>query len=228
MEEQRLQDGALSFMKPLMEMTGLGLAPCCLLLLFGVVIALHVANTVFDLMTEDNGPRQGRSGVSSSTRGRKREKVLLVGPVNAGKTRLFYRLLSQVNPDTVSSTSLNKTDSHMEVKIPKSVAQTPKNDGDDDIATCVTSQVDLIDIPGHFNFRSTINQSLDQAKAIILVLDSSEKDKFGEAADILYDVLGNIDIIGEQVPVLVACNKQDLTFAKKAVQLERLLESEID
>ena len=55
----------------------------------------------------------------------------------------------------------------------------------------------ITDIPGHYNFRSEISQSLKSAKAIITVLDSKDKAKYGEAAEILYDILGDIDIISD-------------------------------
>jgi signal recognition particle receptor subunit beta len=41
-------------------------------------------------------------------------------------------------------------------------------------------------------------------------------------------LLGDIDIISEQIPVLVACNKQDISFAKSHLQLERELTNEIE
>ena len=86
----------------------------------------------------------------------------------------------------------------------------------------------MTDIPGHFNFRSEITQKLPSAKAIVIILDSKDKAKYGEAAEILYDVLGDIDIISDEVPIFVACNKQDLAFAKNALKLEKDLVTEIE
>jgi len=71
-------------------------------------------------------------------------------------------------------------------------------------------------------------EALDSAKAVILIVDAKDKDKFGEAAEILYDVIGNLGIVTDSVPVAVACNKQDLTFAKKAIQIERDLSTQIE
>ena len=85
-----------------------------------------------------------------------------------------------------------------------------------------------MDIPGHFCFRDTIKESLPLAKALVIVLDSKDKERFSEAAEILYDVLSDVDLVTARVPVLVACNKQDLTFAKKAAQVERDMISEIE
>ena len=66
------------------------------------------------------------------------------------------------------------------------------------------------------------------AKAIIILLDAKDKSKFAEAADILYDLLSDIEVIDQQIPILVACNKQDLSFSKNALQIERELTNEIE
>ncbi len=62
---------------------------------------------------------------------------------------------------------------------------------------------------------------MERAKAVILVVDSRDKDKISEAAEFLFDILLNNRLVQSRVPILVACNKQDLTMAKKAVQIER-------
>ena len=54
------------------------------------------------------------------------------------------------------------------------------------------------------------------------------RDKFGEAAEILYDILNNITVLSDRVPILVACNKQDLQFSKKATSVEQEMEKEIE
>jgi len=64
--------------------------------------------------------------------------------------------------------------------------------------------------------------------AIIVLLDAKDKNKFGEAAEILYDLLGDIEIIEREIPILVACNKQDIPFAKNPLQIERELTFEIE
>lgn len=85
-----------------------------------------------------------------------------------------------------------------------------------------------MDVPGHFNFRKTVEVEQSGAKAVIILLDAKEKTKFGEAAEILYDIIDDLDVISDQIPILVACNKQDLTFAKSALQIEREIAGEIE
>ena len=66
-----------------------------------------------------------------------------------------------------------------------------------------------LDLPGHFNFRARLHESVETAEAIILVLDSKDRTKIPESAEILYDILNNITVLDRKVPILVVCNKQD-------------------
>ena len=62
---------------------------------------------------------------------------------------------------------------------------------------------------------------MERAKAVILVVDSRDKEKVSEAAEFLFDMISNKRLVEDSVPILVACNKQDLTLAKKAIHIER-------
>lgn len=74
-----------------------------------------------------------------------------------------------------------------------------------------------MDIPGHYNFRQALRDNyLQHAKAIVIVIDSKDKDRLTEAADLLFDCISDIDVQADRVPILICCNKQDLTFAKRA------------
>ena len=87
----------------------------------------------------------------------------------------------------------------MEVKLPKTFV---KSETDKQ-----SLSISLTDIPGHFNFRLKVSQYLEKAKAVILVLDSKDKHQVSEAADFIYDVITNLRISLESVPILVVCNK---------------------
>jgi signal recognition particle receptor subunit beta len=54
----------------------------------------------------------------------------------------------------------------MEVKVPASAIGT---------TDAVTKKFSIIDIPGHYHFKERLNESLETAKAIIVVVDSKEK-----------------------------------------------------
>ena len=61
-----------------------------------------------------------------------------------------------------------------------------------------------------------------------LSLNHLSREKFGEAADILYEILNNLTVLSSKTLIVVACNKQDLQFAKKAALVESELEREIE
>lgn len=67
-----------------------------------------------------------------------------------------------------------------------------------------------------------------QAKCIVLMIDSKDKDKISEASGYLFDMLNNISILENGVPILICCNKQDLPLARRANQIELDLESELE
>lgn len=86
----------------------------------------------------------------------------------------------------------------MEVKIPGSAIGQPE---------ARIKAVAITEVPGHYHFKEKLISSLEDAKAIMVVIDSKDKDRFTEAAEILYDILNNITIQSDRVPILVACNK---------------------
>jgi signal recognition particle receptor subunit beta len=126
--------------------------------------------------------------------------LLLCGPTNSGKTALFYHLLTKEIRTTVTSIEINETPqgAPMAVKIPQTATQSEE---------ATSKKLTVVDIPGHYHFKDRLNDTLDEAKAIIVVVDSKEKEKFGEAAEILYEILNNLTVLSERVPIVVACNK---------------------
>jgi signal recognition particle receptor subunit beta len=74
-------------------------------------------------------------------------------------------------------------------------------------------------------FSLLIQKKSKNIQSLVLIL---YREKYGEAAEILYEILNNITVLSDRVPLLVACNKQDLQFAKKATVIESELECEIE
>lgn len=193
-----------SFLQPLADTLGLSLQTCFLFLALGVLGLLAAAV----LMRKQDRGYVLESGTAFVNQ--PRDKVIIVGPVAAGKTQLFYRLLSKVEPSTVSSTELNQTDGEVALEVPKRLLNEQPG-----------LSLSVVDIPGHYNFRIKVQQYLERAKGVILVVDARDKDRVAEAAEFLYDMLSNNRLVRQRVPILVACNKQDLALAKRAVQIER-------
>jgi GTPase SAR1 family protein len=65
-------------------------------------------------------------------------------------------------------------------------------------------------------------------KKSIEIIFNFFREKFGEAAEILYEILNNLTVLSQKTPIILTCNKQDLQFAKKAPLLESELEREIE
>ena len=126
----------------------------------------------------------------------------IVGASGSGKTTLFYYLFTGEMRETVSSIQENGTrvqgQGPAQIKMPSS---------GDPMSASAARSLDCIDIPGHFNFRDRIQEVLESAGAIILVVDSKDKLKLPEAAEILYDILNNISVLDRKTPILIACNK---------------------
>jgi signal recognition particle receptor subunit beta len=89
------------------------------------------------------------------------------------------------------------------------------------------SKCDLIDIPGQGFYKTKFLNMLDRAKCIVVFLDSTDKHSLAFAADYIYELL-NSQNYDETIPIIIACNKQDLKFAKSKKIIESELKTEVD
>lgn len=65
-------------------------------------------------------------------------------------------------------------------------------------------------------------------RAVILVVDSVNFDKeVGDVAGLLYDLLSDPIVHKKKISLLVACNKQDLTLARRSEAISKHLEKEM-
>ncbi|XP_052286933.1 LOW QUALITY PROTEIN: signal recognition particle receptor subunit beta-like [Dreissena polymorpha] len=138
-----------------------------------------------------------------------RRGVLILGSCDAGKTLLYTQLIYKKHKPTFSSMSAN------------SGSYTFPENG---------KTLRLIDLPGHERIRQQMLDTYKElARGIIFVIDSSTVQKeIKDFAEYLYTVLSDSRISSMCPPVLVACNKQDLTFTKGAKVIQGLLEKEIN
>ncbi len=86
---------------------------------------------------------------------------------------------------------------------------------------------DLVDIPGQGFYKTKFLNMLDRARCIVIFLDSTDKQGLAYTADYIYEVL-NSQNYDETVPIIIACNKQDLRFAKSKKIIESELKAEVD
>ena len=144
-------------------------------------------------------------------RSKRGDSLLLIGPSGAGKTALFLQLTKgNLGQGTVTSLKANE-----------GTATLPG----------LKAPVKTVDLPGHTRLRGLTEKRLSSARAVVFVLDSVEVSGASYvrgAADMLYDVLGNPTVQKSRVPVLVACNKMDLSSAHTAEFTRKRLEKEME
>ena len=84
----------------------------------------------------------------------------------------------------------------------------------------------LTEMPGLGFYRSQMMELLPSIQVLILMVDSSDKKSFPEAASYLYDVI-NAEHFNETLKVIIACNKNDLPLARSVQIVESELAQEM-
>ncbi|XP_078419709.1 signal recognition particle receptor subunit beta [Cetorhinus maximus] len=139
-----------------------------------------------------------------------RRAVLLAGLCDSGKTLLCCRLLS--GKFKVTHTSITSNSALYRVRSDKGPA------------------VALYDLPGHESLRlQYLEKHKGDARAIVFVVDSvSFQKEVKDVAEFLYMLLTDAMIAKNVPPLLIACNKQDVTMAKSAKLIQQQLEKELN
>ncbi|XP_077344784.1 signal recognition particle receptor subunit beta [Lithobates pipiens] len=139
-----------------------------------------------------------------------RRAILLVGLSDSGKTLLFIRFLTGKFRKT--QTSITATSAVYRGKGDKG------------------SSFTLVDIPGHDSLRlQFLEQYKTAARAIVFVVDSSAfQREVKDVAEFLYHILTDVTLQKNVPPILIACNKQDISMAKSAKLIQQQLEKELN
>ncbi|XP_077147382.1 signal recognition particle receptor subunit beta [Ranitomeya variabilis] len=139
-----------------------------------------------------------------------RRAVLLVGLCDSGKSLLFCRFLNGKFRQTQTSIS------------PNSSIYRGKNEK--------SSSFTLVDVPGHESLRlQFLDQYKTSVRAMIFVVDSSSfQREVKEVAEFFYQILTDATLLRNNPPILVACNKQDISMAKSAKLIQQQLERELN
>lgn len=145
-----------------------------------------------------------RAAVRIIPTGAKRDLVLLLGQTNAGKSALFF-LLHGEECKTVSSLKPNQDAVYV--------------DG---------LKVDMIDYPGHNRMRNFAHELVDRAKCVVYMIDASDKPRFRDVAENLYELFTLKSINTFRTPILLVCNKSDLPNARVVPVVQEDLEREIE
>ena len=189
----------------------------------------------------------GASGVNDQFQA----TVLLCGPVNAGKTCLFYELCHRESnlPTLMSLTANVGMSSGGKMKKQSEKSKDKGDENDDDEEDCEKS-IRYVDWPGHARLDETdsvlqavfSNAKSEQPLRIVLVLDATQP--VSAAADVLYQVLSLAHQHNSNKqqrrnnkqnpttttpwPILVACHKKDFPKAKNAKRVKIQIRTELE
>ncbi|KAJ3152128.1 hypothetical protein HDU86_005973 [Geranomyces michiganensis] len=145
----------------------------------------------------------------------KRDKVLITGLSEAGKTVLYMQL--RYGGIVATHTSIETNESRFPLPTASSTPTTPG------------PSVHLVDLPGHEKLRFKYTEHIASTGGIIFVLDSTTISRdLRPAAEYLYDILVNRYTQRNEVPLLILCNKSELLMALPIEKIRTLLEGEIE
>ncbi|KAI8795415.1 signal recognition particle receptor subunit beta [Biomphalaria glabrata] len=138
----------------------------------------------------------------------KRQGILLLGICEAGKTLIYLQLLYKDFMTTYTSIDVNSGEF--------SLNETKK-------------KVRIIDLPGNDRLRGQfLEEYKGTARGIVFVINSATLQReIKEVAEFLYTILSDRVISSNSPPVLILCNKQDLTSSKSAALIRSQLEKEM-
>ncbi|XP_063296983.1 signal recognition particle receptor subunit beta [Pelobates fuscus] len=139
-----------------------------------------------------------------------RRAVLLLGVCDSGKTLILSRLLT--GKYKMTQMSISALSATYRVKSDKGPSLT------------------LVDIPGYESLRlHFLEQYKAAARGLLFVVDSSAfQREVKEVAELLYQLLTDGAVLENTLPVLIACNKQDISMAKSAKLIQQQLEKELN
>jgi len=139
----------------------------------------------------------------------KRQGILLLGICDSGKTLIFSRLIHQQFNTTFTSIKPNAADYSVSAK---------------------NKKLKIVDLPGHERIRGQLlDEFKSMARGIVFVVDSGTLQReIKEVAEYLYTLLSDKTIASNAPPILILCNKQDLTFSKGAKIIRKQLEKEMN
>ena len=133
-----------------------------------------------------------------------REHVLICGPSGSGKTALINFLGTHEWRETVSSLDITRAQFNVTAKV--------QTDSTENELVSKTLKLKVVDVPGHQHFSEETLDAAEAASAIIVLIDSRDNTSINSAVELLYELLNTCrTVVEEKLPILIVCNKQDLT-----------------
>jgi len=145
----------------------------------------------------------------------KRNRVVLIcGPVDSGKTALFFTLSNGKFQSTQTSMEENVDTFHIHSKI--------LNDAQKQHLS--KFQFEFVDFPGRTH-GGKMNKYLKRTQGVVFLIDASSNDSVVNGAKMLYSLLEMKDLMKRKIPILVCANKIDLNnVASMTVIRTKILE----
>ncbi|CAE7231256.1 Srprb, partial [Symbiodinium sp. KB8] len=203
-------DAALSMMDYLRKASGaleaslgVGSSTASVLTFLLILISVYVTLQIFQVVS-GSGIRSRRSRGNAA---------LILGPCGSGKTSVFFRLRDGEEVQTVSS--LAPARDSFEIKAGEAEDQK-------------LGPLEVVDFPGHLRMRGKANDMVKEARCIIYLVDAEDKPKLKDVAEHFYELFTHPDVLELHTPMLVACNKSDLTSARTEKFIVEEIEREIE
>ncbi|CAI5702810.1 hypothetical protein KXD40_004215 [Peronospora effusa] len=151
-------------------------------------------------------------GLNVSFTGKKKKIALLLGPRHAGKTRFFHLIRDGEHVDTVSS---------MKELTCRFIVHSKYN------LDKFNAELTVVDYPGHERLRSRVVDFYSMTGTIVFFVDASDTPSFRKAAEFLYDIFANKKVNDQTPPIMVVCNKSDISGAASPQMVRDALEKEL-
>ena len=88
------------------------------------------------------------------------------------------------------------------------------------------NKIRVVDIPGHQTCRGMLFEELPNAKAILFLVDATNRDNIYNSASYLYEMFNKKSF--EKIPLLIVSTKRDLQRSASATEVKNELIKEIE
>jgi ADP-ribosylation factor protein 1 len=122
-------------------------------------------------------------------------RILMLGLDAAGKTTILYKVKLNENVTTIPTIGFNV----------------------ETVQPCKGVSFTVWDVGGQYKIRPLWKHYFQNTEGLIYVVDSSDRDRFDEAAEELHSILDDDNMRG--VPVVIIANKQDLPNAAQCSEI---------
>ncbi|CAL9729741.1 signal recognition particle receptor subunit beta [Monosporozyma unispora] len=183
--------------------------------IIATIVIILITGLWLVIKLQNNNNNTGLNGTIQTDSKTVTEKptIAIMGPMNVGKTTLFNYLTTTTIRPCVTS---------------QEVSMWPR---------LLNGNITLIEFPGHIKLqykwqtwlsKVTENVNTTNLKGIIFVVDSTlSPEQWDKPAELLVDILEEIESLEHPTSVLIACNKNESFTARPPQKIKQFLEQKI-